>query len=157
MSMWTYASGVIEVDTYAHSNAEAMYIARIDVNHLPEISGSEDPVNYYLSLANGYNKSSTCDEFGQRSNLCRNKYPGIFTAQSIVLITVEGSLRNREFHCTLQETTKMLARLSSRLRVRSCLVAVRDGLNSFVFDNPEWVLWREQSDWTKDLLWSFTE
>ena len=41
MSCWTYVTGVIEVDTCARSDAEAMYLAQTVVNHLPRITGSE--------------------------------------------------------------------------------------------------------------------
>lgn len=34
MSCWTYVTGVIEVDTCARSDAEAMYLAQTVVNHL---------------------------------------------------------------------------------------------------------------------------
>lgn len=41
MSRWTYVTGVIEVDTCARSDAEAMYLAQTVVSHLPCITGSE--------------------------------------------------------------------------------------------------------------------
>ena len=33
MSRWTYVTGVVEVDTCARSDAEAMYLAQTVVNH----------------------------------------------------------------------------------------------------------------------------
>ncbi len=153
MSVWTHVNGVIEVDTLARSSAEAMYLAQTVVNHLPKISGSEGPAEYYLNLVSGYNMASTCDEFDRRSNLHRS-----FESQTRVLITIDGHLRDREFRRTLFETTKALARLSSRLWVLSCTVAVNgDYQDSYVFNNPEWILEREQTDWAKNLLWDFEE
>lgn len=38
MSRWTYVTGVIEVDTCARSDAEAMYLAQTVVSHLPGIT-----------------------------------------------------------------------------------------------------------------------
>ena len=72
MSRWTYVSGVIKVDTFARSSAEAIYLAQTVVNHLPQISGSEGPAHYYLNLMQGCCASSKCDEFNRRSNLCNN-------------------------------------------------------------------------------------
>ena len=54
MSCWTYVTGVIEVDTCARSDAEAMYLAQTVVNHLPRITGSERSVEFHLSQPNGY-------------------------------------------------------------------------------------------------------
>ncbi len=152
MSVWTYVNGVIKVDTFANSSARAMYVAQTVVNHLPKISGSECDVQYYLSLVEGYNLSSNCDEFDQPSNLCNRGRIHMFKAQTCVLITMDGSLRNREFHRTLFETTKALSRLSSRLLIQECLVSVRGFRESFVFDNPKWLLDRERTNWVRDLL-----
>ncbi len=156
MSVWTHVTGVIEVDTLARSSAEAVYLAQTVVNHLPKINGSEGPANYYLNLVGGCNMSSTLDEFGQPSNLCNDGYFAMFDTQTRVLITVDGHLRDREFRQALFETTKALARLSARLWVLSCTVAVNgDYQGSYVFNNPEWILEREQTDWARNLLWTF--
>lgn len=114
MSLWTYVSGVIEVDTCARSDAEAMYLAQTVVNHLPRITGSERDVEYYLSRPSGYCVSSNVDEFDQPSNLYHDRF-SMFTTQDRILITIHGNLRDRMFKQTLREATKMLARLSSRL------------------------------------------
>lgn len=155
MSHWTKVHGVIEVDTFSRSSAEAMYLAQTVVNHLPRVTGSEGDVEYYLNLVHGSNTSSNCDEFDQRSNLCNGAHFRVFEYQSCVLITIDGYLRDREFDQTLRETVKALARLSSRLWVKRCVVSVSDWVRRFVFDDPHWVIAREQTSWARDLLWEF--
>ena len=82
----------------------------------------------------------------------------MFTTQEKVLITIHGNLRDRTFKETLREATRMLARLSSRLWVRECLVRVRSDMGeTFVFDNPKWLCEREITDWARSLLWKFDD
>lgn len=154
MSMWTYVSGVVKVDTFARSDAEAIYLAQTVVNHLPLISGSEGPVRYYLNLLRGACCSSNCDEFNRRSNLCDDSYYGLFESQTDVLITLDGGLRDRTFEETLRETTRTLSRLSTRLGVKECLVSVTDGDKSYVFHDPDWLISMKTSDWARQLLWT---
>ncbi len=158
MSLWTYVTGVIEVDTFGRSDAEAMYLAQTVINHLPRITGSEGNAEFYLSRPKGYNCSSNVDERDQCSNLYDDRYRRMFRTQSRILIAVHGALRDRMFRQTLHETTKMLARLSSRLWIRDCLVRVKSDTNqSFVFDNSEWIRDREITDWASKLLHDFYE
>lgn len=158
MSCWTYVRGIIEVDTCARSDAEAMYLAQTVVNHLPRVTGSERNVEFHLSRPNGYCSSSNVDEFDRPSNLYDDGHFHMFTTQDRILITVHGNLRDRLFKQTLRETTRMLARLSSRLWVLACLVRVRSDMGeTFIFDNPKWLHEREITDWTRSLLWKFDE
>lgn len=158
MSSWTYVTGVIEVDTFGRSDAEAMYMAQTVVNHLPRITGSEGCAKFYLSRPDGYCASSNVDEFHKASNLFNDKYRCCFVIQPKVLITIQGSLRDRLFGQTLKETTKMLARLSAKLYVSDCLVKVQSDMNEkFIFDNPRWIQHREVTDWCRNLLWKFDE
>ena len=156
MSQWTYVNGVIKVDTMSRSSAETLYLVQTVVNHLPVISGSERNVQYYINLENGYNTSSNVDEFDKFSNL-GNGWTGkrLFEWQTNTLITMYGALRDRTFEETLRETTKTLARLSSRLLVDECVVSVRSYRDSFVFNNPEWMKNAYMSDWCEKFLWSF--
>ena len=154
MSRWTYVTGVIEVDTCARSDAEAMYLAQTVVGHLPGITGSERDVEFHFLRPNGYCSSSNVDEFGKLSNLYDDKQFRMFTTQERVLIVMHGRLRDRMFEQTLRETTKILARLSSRLLVTSCSVRVKsDRGETFLFDDPEWIFNREITEWTRYLLW----
>ena len=68
MSWWTYVRGIVEVDTFADSDPEAMFMAQTVVNHLPRITGSERDVGVYCVRPNGTNLSSNCDEFDVPSN-----------------------------------------------------------------------------------------
>lgn len=158
MSCWTYIEGVIEVDTFGRSDAEAMYLAQTVVNNLPRITGSEGSAKFYFSRPDGYCSSSNVDEFDQPSNLYNDRFFRAFNTQERVLITVKGNLRDRLFKQTLKETTKMLARLSSRLWVLNCLVRVRSDMDeTFIFNNPKWVYKREITDWARNLLWKFDD
>lgn len=145
-------AGVIEVDTFAQSDAEAMYLAQTVVNHLPRITGSERDVEFHLAKPTGYCSSSNVDEFGQQSNLYNDDSRHLFVTQERILITIYGNLRDRMFKRTLRETTKMLARLSSRLWIRNCFVRVKSDMgDTFIFDNPSWIHDRDLTDWTQKL------
>lgn len=153
MSIWSFVSGVIEVETFANSDAEAMFLAQTVVNHLPRIDGASGCAKFYLNKVDECGSSSNVDEFGRRSNLRRgeNRF-GLFEWQSRILITVNGALQDSDFGHALKDTIKMLSRLSSRLWVMNCLISVssKDG-NQLVIHNPSWVLNRERSDWVDKL------
>lgn len=158
MSVWSFVNGSIKVNTMARSSAEAMYIAQTVVDHLPLIEGSEGPAKLYLNLVKGHNVSSNVDEFNRMSNLARyENYHKLFEHQTNVLITVNGGLRDVEFKKAVHDTTKMLARLSSRLWVNECVISVDSEDKSYVFCNPKWVIYRELNGWTDGLLWKFAE
>lgn len=71
MSYWTYVTGVIEVDTCARSDAEAMYLAQTVVNHLPRITGSERNAEFHYVHYAGKN-SDHCSWQSSGSNLQSN-------------------------------------------------------------------------------------
>ena len=143
MSKWTYVIGTVKVDTFSSSSAEAMFIAQTVVNHLPKITGSERDVEYYFNLIKGPNTSSTFDDFGCHTNLYKNFYE----YQSEVLVTFQGSLRDREFEETLKEVTKTVNRLSKRLWVNECSILVYGNGKKYEFSNPNWMLIND-SNWT---------
>lgn len=152
MSIWSFVSGVIKVETFSRSDPEAMFIAQAVVDHLPRIDGSEGCAKFYLNRIYGCNTSSNADEFLHRSNLRRGENDlGLFEWQTRILITVNGALRDADFGHALKDTIKMLARLSSRLWVANCLISVSSEDNQLVIHNPSWVLNREMSDWTDRL------
>ena len=63
MSSWTYVSGLIEVDTFAQTSAEAIFKAQTVVNHLPRITGSEGAAHFVVVPMPGWpNQSSGCDD-----------------------------------------------------------------------------------------------
>ena len=70
MSSWTYVSGLIEVDTFAQTDAEAIFKAQTVVEHLPRITGSEDAAHFVVVPMPGWhNQSSGLDELGHFSDL----------------------------------------------------------------------------------------
>lgn len=64
---------------------------------------------------------------------------------------MSGALRDADFEHALRDTTRMLARLSSRLWVANCLVSVSSDGKQFIFNKPEWILDREAIGWTDKL------
>ena len=120
MSSWTYVSGLIEADTCAQTDAEAIFKAQTVVEHLPRITGSEDAAHFVVVPMPGWhNQSNGLDELGHFSDLGDKHYSGRwnpFHSQSGVFLALHGSLRDRWFEQTLHETTKCLSRLASRLQ-----------------------------------------
>ena len=69
MSNWTHITGVITVEPMGRCQAEARYILDMVLAHLPRVPGSERDMEIYVEQKRDYNFCSTCDEFGQWSNL----------------------------------------------------------------------------------------
>ena len=159
MSSWTYVSGLIEVDTFAQTSAEAIFKAQTVVDHLPRITGSEGSAHFVVVPMPGWpNQSSGLDELGHFSDLGDKRYPSRWTpfqSQSGMLLVLHGSLRDRWFDQTLHETTKCLTRLASRLHVRDCLVRVSGFDRQYIFDTPDWIYSMPNSGWKDRLVdWS---
>ena len=51
----------------------------------------------------------------------------------------------------------MLARLSSRLCVESCLISVESMERRFIFVDPDWVINRDVNNWAQGLLWRWED
>ena len=123
MSMWTYVSGTIQVHVEGRTQPEIEYVLKTVLEHLPKVTGSEEDMRVYINRRDGYNMSSSHDEFGQQSNL-ENGFRGGFETQSIYFLTVDGTLRDRTFEETLKEFSKWLTRLSRRIWVCDVLAEV---------------------------------
>lgn len=54
-------------------------------------------MNIYIIQKNGYNSSSSHDEFGQWSNLGNGRYDHSFETQDEYILVVDGALRDRKF------------------------------------------------------------
>jgi len=148
MSKWTFVNGSIVADTLAKSTEEALYIATMVCNHLPEITGSESGVKYNIKNLDFVSYSSNVNEFGQCDK--RRKF---YDFKTIVTIDMFGALRDRTFERTVRETSKMLSRISSRLLVEHCVVSVRDDYGkSFVFFDPIWVIDGCPTDWVSEKM-----
>lgn len=161
MSYWTHVRGIIELETFGRTSAESIFRAQTVIDHLPRITGSEGPVDYYLNLVKGYNVSGNCDEFMNHSNLYNpDSYFRTIEHQTKMLLTINGDLRDRYIEDTIKETTKMLTRLSTRLWCQSCLISINgydknDNDKEFIFDHPDWIIRQEQNDWVNSLLWAW--
>ena len=132
MSWWTYVHGTIVVSPTGRTQAEKRYILDTVLNHLPQVTGSERDMNVYVIQKNGYNSSSSCDEFGDMTNNLTDDYGqksrrhGWLRMQDEYILVVDGALRDREFEETFRAFQKWLIRLSKRVTVRSVLVKIND-------------------------------
>lgn len=124
MSFWSYVKGMIEVYPMGRTQAEKRYILETVLNHLPHVSGSGKDMRIYIILKDGYNCSTSLDEFGQRSNKGNGTYGG-FETQCTYFLLVEGNLRNRVFEETYKEFQKWLCRLAKRMPVIDVMVEVK--------------------------------
>lgn len=147
MSYWTYVSGVVDVMPLGRSQAEKRYILDTVLAHLPKVTGSERDMNVYVIQKNGYNSSSSHDEFGQWSNLGNGRYDHSFETQDHYLIVVDGSFRDRMFEETYREFMKWLCRLAKRVMVEDVLVEVKGYDKSTVIRNTE--IQRKKYSWHK--------
>lgn len=104
---------------------------------------------FYIATKRGHNQTMFgLDELHQFSNLGGGRWGDRFEAQSQVLISICGDLRDRWLPQTLPEVTKALARLASRLSIDTCLVSVEDDCGQkFLFNNPKWLRDMPMSDW----------
>lgn len=103
MSSWTYITGTITVSPIGRTQAEKRYILDTVLAHLPIVSGSEKDMDVYVIQKNGYNGSSSCDEFGERTNNLvdwygnRTRSRGMLRTQDEYILVVDAALRDREF------------------------------------------------------------
>lgn len=130
MSWWTHVKGVVEVDVPGRTQAEIRYVLESVLDHLPRVTGSEGDMNVYIAQEAGHNCSSSCDEFGLRTNNLKDLHGfksakcGWLETQGMYMLTVEGDLRDREFEETKREFSKWLCRLAKRLNVYSVVVKI---------------------------------
>lgn len=166
MSWWTYVSGVIEVSPFGRCQAEKRYILDMVLSHLPRVSGSERDMNVYVIQKNGYNSSSSHDEFGQWSNLGNGSSwhrHRDFQTQDDYLIIVNGSLRDRMFEETLKEFNKWLCRLAKRVWVENIVVEISAYDKHYIFNNhnpyyemledPSWCNKTGEPNWCEAFMW----
>lgn len=157
MSMWTYVSGTIQVHVEGRTQPEIEYVLKTVLEHLPKVTGSEKDMRVYINRRDGYNMSSSHDEFGQQSNL-ENGFHGGFETQSIYFLTVDGTLRDRMFEETLKEFSKWITRLAKRIWVRDVLVRVTGYDQTYLFTNDDDcygdLYWTDEgTSWTDYLYW----
>lgn len=172
MSAWTYINGTITVDAVGRTQAEKEYILKTILDHLPLVTGSEGDMNVYLLQTNGYNSSSSVDEFGNNTNNLIDRYgyhdrkSGSLKTQSRYIIVVDGAFRDRYFDTTFIEFNKWLCRLSKRVFIDDVFVKLTDYETEYVFTNKNevysnmfeevsWVDKNEDSEpaWWEYLMW----
>ena len=163
MSWWTYVSGVVEVEVPGRTQAECRYIVDSVLDHLPLVTGSEGCMKFHVIQRDGYNCSSTHDEFGMRTNNLVDDYGdksrrhGFLQKQDHYLIVLEGGLRDREFDQTKHELTKWLCRLAKRLFVSSLLVGLSAYKKVLIFSDEipftNMYEWETSKSWTNYLMW----
>ena len=130
MSYWTYITGTITVSPIGRTQAQKRYILDTVLAHLPIVSGSERDMNVYVIQKNGHNSSSSCDEFGERTNNLTNRYGnrtrnrGMLRTQDEYILVVDAALRDREFNQTYREFMKWLVRLGKRVMIDHILVKI---------------------------------
>lgn len=130
MSSWTYIQGTITVSPIGRTQTEKRYILDTVLAHLPIVSGSEKDMDVYVIQKNGYNGSSSCDEFGERTNNLvdwhgnRTRSRGMLRTQDEYILVVDAALRDREFDETYREFIKWLVRLDKRVMIDNVLVQI---------------------------------
>lgn len=130
MSTWTYINGTVTVRPMGRTQAEKRYILESVLDHLPLVTGSEGNMNVYIIQKNGYNSSSSCDEFGEMTNNLtdiygnKNRNNGWLNVQDEYILVLDAALRDREFKETYIEFMKWLVRLGKRISIEDILVKI---------------------------------
>jgi len=177
MSVWSYIHGTIEVSPSGRTQAEKTYILQTTLDHLPRVIGSEGDMNIYVNKENGYNYSSSDDEFGCRTNNLIDPYGeygetksnhGFLELQRHYLITVDAGLRDVEFEEAVKSFMNWLCRLSKRILVNEICVKIHDysTYNKVIIidpkpyynmsENPTWAKEKNEDTkpaWFEYLMW----
>lgn len=173
MSSWVHIYGTICVSPMGRTQAEKSYILQTVLDHLPCVSGSEDDMKIYTRMKDGYNSSSSHDEFGRLSNLLINRYgkhsiDGWLQVQKDYLLIIDADLRDRYYKETVRDFQKWLCRLSKRVMVENILVNISDDYTDekMLIDNPspytlmfEMPTWSQMNfdgepNWCEYLMWN---
>ena len=179
MSYWTYITGTITVSPIGRTQAQKRYILDTVLAHLPIVSGSERDMNVYVIQKNGHNSSSSCDEFGERTNNLTDWYGnktrsrGWLYTQDEYILVIDAALRDREFNQTYREFIKWLVRLGKRVMIENILIKI-SGYDKFtiikdycvknekyswqnvfnnLFENPSWMNDDGEVNWCKYMLY----
>lgn len=176
MSSWTYITGTIVVSPMGRTQHEKTYILNTVLDHLPRVTGSEGDMDIYINQKNGTNSSCSADEFGYCTNNLVDSYGnksqrnGWLRTQDEYILTIDASLRDREFSETLKEFNNWLCRLAKRLGIEDILVKIRGYEESVLiadkkpykdmFEYPSWSTYGEKKsseNWCEYLMWDLEE
>ena len=128
---------------------------------------------------NGHNSSSSCDEFGERTNNLTDWYGnktrsrGWLYTQDEYILVVDAALRDREFNQTYREFIKWLVRLGKRVMIENILVKISGYDKSTIikdyyvqnkkyswqsvfdnlFENPSWTNDDGEFNWCEYMLY----
>lgn len=164
MSFWTHIRGYICVEPFGQTQAQSRYILETVLSHLPEVPGSEGPMDVHIVQRAGYDTWTSHDEFGQWIPNADHKM------QSQYFLVVEGDLRDVVFAGTKKAFLKWLCRLAKRVWVTEILVTINgefwDGSMLIsdsepfrkMFEDYSWTQRREgqehpEPNWTEFLHW----
>lgn len=166
MSYWTYIRGVIDVEPTGRTQPEKRYILDTILEHLPEVTGSEQNMHVNVIQKDGFNCSSNCNEFGEWIPGRNYQISGTYH------IIIDGDLRDRTFEETLRELSKWLNRLAKRAGISDICIKLTGYKatsstyepTTLVISDPkpykqmaEWPSWCEESNgepaWAEYLLW----
>jgi len=169
MSYWTHITGTIAVEPFGRTQAEKRYILDTVLEHLPLVTGSERNMEVYVVQPNGTTSSSSCDEFGERTNNLVDTYGdksrryGWLRTQRGYLLTISSNFRDRTFDETHREFVKWLTRLAKRVNVVDICVKLSDENRQKIFSNanpfdemyewPSWVNKNGEPAWWEYLAW----
>lgn len=164
MSWWTHAKGIVEVRPFGRTQTEKRYILETVLDHLPKVTGSEGDMNIHIIQKNGYDFSSSCDEFWQDSVNGNGRY-GSFETQSTYYLMVYGNFRDRMFETTYKEMQKWLCRLAKRVHVMDVMIEItgyfeeevvlirnENDIYGQMFEDPSWYD-EKSSNWCEYLMW----
>ena len=163
MSWWTQVLGVIEVIAPGRTQAECRYLVDTVLDHMPLVTGSEGCTHAQAIQRDGYNSSSSHDEFCMKTNNLTDYYGdksrrrGFLQTQTNYLIVIDGSLRDRMFNETKHELMKWLCRLAKRLIVHNISITLAGDTGHLVITDPEPYFEMYECDdelcWTDYLMW----
>ena len=173
MSAWTYITGVITVSPMGRTQAEKRYVLDTVLDHLPNVTGSEEDMYIDVLQCGGYDGVSNLDEFDLQTDNLRDRFGrrsrenGRMWTQDKYLVVLHGHFRDRSFNRTFREFNNWICRLAKRVSVDDVLVKLHDSFGkSYIFENThdvygemyEWSSWcRDEGDtghnWCEYLLW----
>lgn len=179
MSYWTYIQGTIIVNPMGRTQPKKRYILETVLSHLPRVTGSEKDMSIYIIQKNGYNSSSSCDEFGEVTNNLvdyhgyKSRSRGWLQTQDEYIIVVNAALRDRGFKQTYREFMKWVVRLGKRISIEDILVEIKGYDKSTIikdrniqrkrysfksvftglFEKPSWCNDTGEVNWAEYLMW----
>ena len=123
MSYWTYITGVITVAPMGETQPEKRYVLDTVLSHLPVVTGSEGDMKIHVVQKDGYNCSTSHNEFGEPLWYRRTAdNDGWMRTQDEYLLVLEADLRDRTYENTLKEFNKWINRLAKRVYVHDVVV-----------------------------------